>query len=196
MPATPSDPDRPADPPRDLPELPEVDRDERRLVLAELQRQSERALDQQVAGMSLLDRKTQQVLGIAVASLAGGLALVTLAANRAPRAPVLPFRVGIAFAGLLNLAALAVLVEAYVGYRRHFELAVAPRVQWLHEKSTDRSWNLEEQHTNVIEAYREFSEFNRETMGRAAKWRRLGVHLLSVAVLAYSVAALIAIWNL
>lgn len=161
-------------------------KDERLALLLDLRDEGKRVLDHQVLAMEQLDTKTQQTLGLAVAALAGAIALLTYSADR------LAGKVGPAFiaafgaAGAVNLAAIAVLLASYVGFRRQTELAVGPSLVWLAQTAEDATWTREEAALNLLRAHPEYAAFNAQAMRRATEGRRVGIYLLGAAALLYA----------
>lgn len=111
--------------------------DERLALLLDLREEGKRVLDHQAVAMEQLDAKTQHTLGLAVAALAGAIALLTFTADRLAGRVGAPFVVLFGAAGAVNLAAIGVLLASYVGYRRQTEIAVGPSLDWLARTAED-----------------------------------------------------------
>lgn len=154
---------------------PHVPAPERARGLAELQRQAERVLDHEVTARERMDAKTQHLMGVGLATLAGGVALATFAAERLPGKVAGGFVAAVGFAALANLAAMGLLTASYVGFRGHAEVAVGPGLDGLAEKAQDPSWTREETYVNVLVAAQSFSRYNRSGAHEAATWRRKAI---------------------
>lgn len=161
---------------------PRVSLRERARGLAELQRQAERVLDHEAQARERMDAKTQHVMGVGLATLAGSVALATFASENLAGRAGWGLVAAVGLAALANLAAMVLLAAAYVGFRAHAELAIGPGLDWLADKAQDPSWTCEETHLNVLAAVRSFSHYNRAGTREAARWRRRAIYLLGLAV--------------
>jgi hypothetical protein len=160
--------------------------DERLALLLDLREEGKRVLHHQAVAMEQLDAKTQHTLGLAVAALAGAIALLTFTADRLAGRVGAPFVVLFGAAGAVNLAAIGVLLASYVGYRRQTEIAVGPSLDWLARTAEDPTWTREEAALNLLRAYPGYAAFNAASMRRATAGRRLGIYLLAAAALLYA----------
>lgn len=158
------------------------------MLLNELVRQAERVIDRQIAAMRELDEKTGQMIRLAVAAAAGAIALGGLAGSPDTRLASLGFISAYLAGLLLNLTALAALLEAYVGLRVHTDLHIGPDLRWMAERSDRPGWSLRSHQSHLLEAYPTFGAYNARRMRRALAWRRRGLFGLGSGVACYVAA--------
>lgn len=92
-------------------------------------RESERTLDHQVRAMEELDDKSEHMLTLGVAAIGGGVTLASLAVVNIPASIDRSFIVGILVAGILNLGSLLLFAGSYIGFKRHTEVHIGPRLE-------------------------------------------------------------------
>lgn len=149
-------------------------------------REQERVIDHQVRALEEQDDRSEQMIRLGIAALAGGIALGSLLV-RGSTAPSGRILASLAIAAVLNLASIVLVVHAYVGFRRHSEGHVGPDPGWIAEKAMDGSWTLEEHLLSLIVDHPRYSDHNMTVMNRIADRRRKGVYLLLSSLLAYAV---------
>lgn len=152
-------------------------------------REQERVIDHQVRAIEELDDKSEHMLRLSIAALAGALTLASFllrGPDQVPPLVLLPF----GSAAALNLCALVFLVDAYVGFRHHAEAHVGSDPAWVAERAEDPAWTLEEHLITLIQDSPGFSAHNIQVMERATHRRRLGVYSLLVALVLYVVGYL------
>lgn len=144
-------------------------------------------LDAQVRSAEELDDKTEQLLNLAVAALAGAITLGPFAAKQAssPFAPA--GSVSLVVGGALNLAALRSLLGAYnVRYARQRPLFVGPDPASLERASRAARLSLAHHLGDVIASHASYHRTNNATMTRAARARAVGLHVLIASLVAYA----------
>lgn len=152
-------------------------------------REQERVIDHQVRAIEELDDKSEHMLRLSIAALAGALTLASFllrGPGQVPPLVLLPF----GSAAALNLCALVFLVDAYVGFRHHAEAHVGSDPAWVAERAGDPAWTLEQHMLTLIQDSPGFSAHNIQVMERATHRRRLGVYSLLVALVLYVVGYL------
>ena len=165
------------------------------LLLAALLGEAERVIDHQAKAMEELDDKSEHMVGLGVALLAGGLSIATflIGKDSAPR-PDWTFFLLLCAAGAANLAAILAFLESYVGFRHGAQVAVGPSLDWLQTRSLDPTWSLPSHRLSLLsqDGYPAYAQANAETMAHSARARRIGLFLLAAALLLY-LAALVEI---
>lgn len=164
-------------------------------LLAEMLRESERILDHQVKALEELDDKSEQMLGLGVALLGGGVAFGVLVTTSNALAVNSTFIGLLASAGLLNVAALAFFVGSYIGFVRHTEVHVGPSLAWIRDKSNEASWSLMDHYLSVLFDIPSYYDWNNRKSVAAARRRQVGVYVLLVAVALYGIAFLFILGN-
>lgn len=157
-------------------------------LLGEMLREAERAIDHQVHAVERLDSKSQQLLNLGVAALAGGLAIATLTTQIPDKATGTLLLFALLLAGLLNILALLFFFEAYVGLRHHPELHVGPQLEWLKAKSLDPYWRPIDHFTSILGDYARYYSWNARQIARSAARRRWGLQALAGGLLLYVAA--------
>jgi hypothetical protein len=161
-------------------------REEDDALFAEMLRVAERVLDHQVKAIEALDLKTQNAITLGVAALGGGLALGSLVTAQG-RAGVDVWFAGVFGAGgLLNLAALALLIDANTGLRRQRFVRYGVHVSWLRESWPDGS--LRELRRSMVREIEDYAISNAHVMRAIASRRRQGLLVGFAAVTAYALA--------
>lgn len=164
----------------------EDDAEHRRL--AEMARTAERVVDRQVRALEASDEKSQRALTLAVAALAGGLALGSLALERDPGRFEALGGAALVAGGVLNLTALVRLVDAYTGLRGSTSIATGPAVLWLKAKAMDVTWTLADHYRSLIGSLATYEGHNARLLSSAARRRGQGLMLLLFAVALYATA--------
>lgn len=149
-------------------------------------REQERVIDHQVRALEELDDKSEHMIRLSMAALAGGVGLASLLLRgMTPSAEVSLLPLGLA--AFLNLVALTAFVDAYVGLKDHRSAQVGPDAGWVAQRAQDEDWSLEAHLLTVVTDHEIFSSHNLTAMERAATRRRFGVHLLLGSMLAYAI---------
>lgn len=160
-------------------------------ILAALVRDAERVIDHQVQAMEELDDKSEHMLGLGVALLAGGVSIATFLAGResAPR-PDWTFFCLLCAGGTTNIAAILAFLESYVGFRHGTRLAVGPSLEWIQAKANDPDWSLPSHRLSLLseEGYPTYARVNSIKMAHSARARRLGLASVAAAVILYFAA--------
>lgn len=156
-------------------------------LLREMLREAERDIDHQIRAIEEEDDKTEQSLALAVAVLAGALALASLVAGqgRIDR----PFLLATAGGAALNILALLRLLDAYAGLRQTRSVHVGPRLDWLAEKVRDSGWGFADHLSSLIADYANYHAHNAEVHRDLWRERRRALKTLVAAILAYAIAA-------
>ena len=159
-------------------------------LLAVLLHDAERVIDHQVQAVEELDDKSEHMIGLAVALLAGGLSLATFATSRANSHPDAWFFWMLLGAGALNLVAIVAFLESYVGFRHGVEVHVGPSLTWIQAKAQDRTWSVPSHYLSLLSdnGYPAYYKFNLARMLHSAGARRFGLLTLAGSVLLYTVA--------
>lgn len=154
--------------------------------LQEMLREQERALRFQVRGLEEEDEKSLRMIQLSIAALAGGVALSTVllrTPGAIPASSIWP----IVIAAGLNLVALFLFVDAYIGFSDPSDAYVGPTPAWVAEKAPDRGWTLERHLLAQIERNPSFFHHNLSIVEEATQRRRRGIYLLLSALSAYAV---------
>ena len=159
-------------------------------VLAEMLREAERAVDQQLKVLEELDDKSEQLLAVALATLGSGLALVTFASGREALLLDPSFRGLVGLAIVSNLCALLAVLRGYVGAGQGRERFAGPSPRWLKEKANLSDWTMERHQVTVIGGFADWFDHNAALMDAQRRTHRLGVLVLAVAVLLYAWAGI------
>lgn len=154
--------------------------------LEEMIREQERALRLQLRGIEEEDEKSLRMIQLSIAALAGGVALSTVVL-RTPGPVSSPSIVWIAAAAGLNLLALVLFVDAYVGFTNPSDAHIGPTPSWTAEKARDESgWTLERHLLAQIERNPSFFRHNLAVVEGATRRRRKGIYLLLTALFTYA----------
>jgi hypothetical protein len=158
-------------------------------LLAILLHDAERVVDHQVKAMEELDDKSEHMVGLGVAMLAGSLSIATFLVGKesAPR-PDWTFLWRLGAAGAANILAILAFLESYVGFRHGTEVVVGPSLDWVAQKSQDRDWNTASHLSSLLspDGYPAYARFNRANLRRSAAARRAGLLALAGAVVLYA----------
>lgn len=154
-----------------------------------------RVLESQTQGGEALDVKAQQLLGMALLGLPAAGTLGTFLVERIPLDAALAARVAILLliliGGIVNLWAVILLVDAYVGLRKRQHRAVAPHPQWLAEETEKPDRPVWEYHAGVVLAARNAYVHNEAQMRDVVELRQRAVQMLVGTVAAYFTAGLV-----
>lgn len=153
--------------------------------LREMLREQERVIDHQVRALEELDDKSEHMIRLSMAALAGGVGLASVVL-RATTSPSVLLLVPLVIAAGLNCWGLAVFVDAYVGLTRHRDAHVGPNPSWVARKALEDSWTLEEHLLAVVTNHERYNAHNLAVMEHAATRRHLGVYLLLGSIMAYA----------
>lgn len=162
--------------------------------LKEMMREQERVIEHQVHALEELDDKSEHMIRLAVAALAGAVALASLllrGPDAIPGHSLLPLGVGAA----LNIAAMVLFVDAYVGFRRHSEAYVGPDPRWVAQRAVDPGWNLEKHLVALIEDQPAYFDHNREVIERSVERRKVGVFTLLASLVGYTGGYIYILWE-
>lgn len=163
-----------------------MDADERWL-LAEMLREAERVVDRTFRMAEETDDKTEQMMAMGIASLAGGLALASLAAG-AERLDGTGLGLLI-LAGSVNLLAVHRFLEAYVGLPRSTSLSLAPHPDWLREKAEDADWTAGAHLFALLHQHAAGVRANLKAIEMVVRRRRDGARLLLGSIGLFAIAA-------
>lgn len=153
--------------------------------LEEMLREQERAFRFQVRGLEEEDGKSLRMIQLSIAALAGGVALSTVLLRTPSPVPSLSV-VWIAMAAGLNLLALVIFVDAYVGFSDPSDAYVGPTPAWIAERVEEPTWTLEDHLVAQIERNPSFFQHNLSIVEDATQRRRRGIYLLLSALFAYA----------
>lgn len=159
--------------------------------LAETLREVERIIDHQARAIEELDDKSEQFITLAVAALAGGIALGAFGVQQLAHGVDALAVALLGVAGGFNLIGLLFIVNSYIGFRQQIEVYVGPDVEWLVQKSNDRDWTLASHYLNVIAGFAGYYQNNLKKMSHSVHWRRRGVYVLVTGVAAYAATFLL-----
>lgn len=151
---------------------------DRATLLREMVREAERVVDHQARLWEGLDAKAEQLMRLALLTLAGAVALATffLQVQDIPLDETFLFL--FLAGGLLVVLAVLFIVSSYVGIRSDRRFDVGPSPAWLVERSSHRNSTLEVHLGKVLETYEEDFATNRRRMDLVARSRRWGVLML------------------
>lgn len=144
--------------------------------LAEMVREGERVLDIQGESYRSLDEKSQQAVGLALATLGGLFALATFVSDAATRGFDAAAWFLISTAAGLNVLALWLFIDAYIGLgpirgRR----AIVPSLSWLEEKARSGTWTLKSHYLSLLQNFPRCYSLNQAVIERAIQRRRWGL---------------------
>ncbi len=146
---------------------------------------AEGLIDPQVQTAERLDKATEQMITLALASVAAATTVVLFIGQepdiRAGFPEALLFAVGL----VLNLIAVWWFIDGYVGARRLNELYIAPSIDWLDQKQADATWDLEDHLGSLVSSYAQYASTNGAVMKRNVGVRRVGLYLFLGAFLAF-----------
>lgn len=151
---------------------------------------AERLIDNQVRAAEELDDKAEQMITLAVATLAGALTVALFIGQEPDITANWGFAGLYAVGLLLNLIGIVLFIDSYIGIRHPMEMYPAPDIRWLEKKRDDPGWNLESHLSSLISSYAAYSESNVSKMKQSADRRRHGLYLLMGAVSVYAVSIL------
>lgn len=158
-----------------------------RWLLAEMLREAERVVDRTFRMAEEQDDKTEQLIVLSIASLGGGLALATFAANLHGFDLV---GLGLlAGGGVSNLGALHRLLGSYAGMPRVASLAVGPDLDWLVARGDEPAWTDISHLRAVLRSMAKASRMNLATLELVRQRRRTGTSLLVVSLGSFALAA-------
>lgn len=155
-------------------------------LLREMVRESERLIDHQLQAMEQLDDKAEHMVGLSVALLAGGVALVGFMIQNLPDRIGFWFALGVSCGVILNLGSIASFLRSYVGIAPHTELHVTPHPTWMLEKVHDEQWSLWRHLGSLVRSYAKYSDVNVAKMRASGIYRAHGTALLALATTFYS----------
>lgn len=160
-------------------------------VLEALLHDAERIIDHQIRAIEELDDKSEHMIGLGVALLAGGLSLATFTVSEGSLDPGPFFLGGMVVAGAANLVALGSFLVSYIGFPRDSEAGTGPSLDWIHSKSCDRDWTYQSHLLSLLSAngYPAYSRVNLGRIEHSMRARRNGLLALAVAVPLYTVAS-------
>lgn len=158
-------------------------------VLAEMLREAEKIVDHQVQAIEEMDDKAEQMIGIGIGTLGGGLALAAFLADRTGVTGIVAPYSAVAIPLSLSVAAILFFLESYIGILNPRSAAVGPDLRWIREKSNDSGWGLKDHYLSVLAAYPNFYDANMKKMEHSVTWRRRGLFVLMIAVASYAVGA-------
>lgn len=163
-------------------------REETAAVLREMVREAERVVDHQARVWEGLDAKAEQLMRLALLTLAGAVALATFFLQQ--RDVVLDgiFLGLFLAAGLLVVMAILFIVSSYAGFRSDRRLGLGPSLGWLADRSARSGVTLDGHLRAVLAKYREDFEGNRASMDLALRSRQRGLFLLVGGIFGYAVA--------
>lgn len=162
-----------------------LEEDAHHIGLREMLREQERVIDHQVHALEDHDQKSEHMIKVCIAALAGGVTLATILL-RGPHDVSLVTLAPFSGAAILNLASLVLFVDAYVGFRRQAEAHIGPDPAWIAQKADDAEWTLEEHLLSIIADHPRYSDHNLLAMERTTKRRRYGIYLLLASITAYA----------
>ncbi len=149
---------------------------------------AERLLDHQIRAAEELDDKAEQMIRLAIATMAGAIT-VALFVGQEPAIDADPLAAIIFGVGLVaNLLAAFLFVHAYVGVGRPVELYPSVSAQWLLEKKQDDTWTVEDHLSSLVTSYAAYAESNVKKMERSAGRRTRGLFCLLAGIMVESVA--------
>lgn len=119
---------------------------------------------------SLSDR-----IQLSIADLAGGVALSTVPL-RTPDSVPAPSIAPVGIAASLNLTALVLFVDAYIGFTDPSDAYVGPNPAWIAEKAKDEDWTFDQHILAQVERPPSFFEHNRSIVESTTKTRREGIY--------------------
>lgn len=154
--------------------------------LQEMLREQERVIDHQVRAIEELDDKSEHMIRLSMAALAGGVGLASLLPRATEVTPLIAL-LPLGIAAGLNLAARIAFVDAYVGFREHAEAHIGPDPSWVARKAQADDWTLERHLLALIADHEGYSAHNGEVMEHTAARRRMGVYVLLASILAYAI---------
>lgn len=159
-------------------------------LLGVLLHDAERVIDHQIQAVEELDDKSEHMIGLAVALLAGGLSLALFAVSRDHIHPDAWFYWMLLGAGVVNLVGIVAFLESYIGFRRGVEVHVGPSLAWIQTKAQDNTWGVSSHYLSLLsdEGYPAYYKFNLAKMLHSAGARRFGLLTLAGSVLLYTVA--------
>ncbi|HLE47742.1 MAG TPA: hypothetical protein VI818_05540, partial [Candidatus Thermoplasmatota archaeon] len=157
--------------------------------LAETLREAERIIDVQAQASSQSSEQTKQLISLGVAAMAAGgtLAIFGLASWGGDSGFLAAMGAGL----MVNVAALYVLVNAYLGRHGHSNLQIGPDPNWLAAKANDPDWTLEQHYVVVIADYAGYFDSNVARLRFAVGRRYVGIYLLLAALAVYGTALLL-----
>lgn len=155
-------------------------------LLREMLREAERVLDQQLHALDEMDDKTEQLLAVGVATAGAGIALFAFLAQHGGNGVGPAAQGGWAGAFALNLAALLAFLQAYVGFGARRLPKAGPSPSWIAEKLDDAAWSTRTHVASVVAAYPDYFRDNARVMVREGRAQRVGLALLTFAVLVYA----------
>lgn len=166
-------------------------------LLAVMLQDAQRVIDHEVRAIEESDDKTEHLIGLGVAALAGGLGLASLVAGRQEIVLGWGFFAAIGAGGMLNLASLGMFLASYVGLKGNRAAIVGPSLEWLQEKSLQLGWNVQSHYLSLLsqDGLPAYSRSNLARLASAAKLRRHGLYLLSASVAGYTGAFLLILAN-
>lgn len=158
-------------------------------LLREAVREAERVVEIQARAMEELDDKSEHLVNLAVAAMAGSVTLALFALTNANAwpwvAPMAPLLVGSAY----NVAALWRFLAAYnARHARDASVEVGPDLKWVEGRLDQPRWGLREHLRHVVAGYAAYQRANQETMSVTARDRSRGLAFLFVALAAYGLA--------
>lgn len=153
-------------------------------------REAERVIDHQVRALEELDDKSEQMITVTIAALAGGVAMGLLLAQESLGLSSPAATLSLGLAGALNLLALGMFLFAYLGGTAHTEVEVGPSIRWLVEKSNDETWDEPTHLVSAISGFTEYDRHNIERMAHATDWRRRGLLVLFGSLFTYGATLL------
>jgi hypothetical protein len=157
-------------------------------LLREMVREAERLVDHQLQAMEELDNKSEQMIKLSVALLAGGAALAGFTIRHLVAYAGGAFLAALGVAATLNGTAIVSFVASYVGLRHQTDAHVGPHPRWLKQKPVDEGWTLALHVGSLIQGYADYSDHNVGRMRTSARRRVRGLALLAAALIGYASA--------
>lgn len=155
--------------------------------LAEAVREAERVQDLELGAMTEWDNRTQTLITLASAALAGGFALGAFLGGTLCASDRLLLLLP-AIGGVASLIAMVLFVQSYTGiWSKHIYYAT-PSTKDLLNKAKDDSWSLDHHRSAFLLAAAKASTKNDELLNTAGRFRRYGLIALVVAAGSYSIA--------
>lgn len=162
--------------------------------LEEMVRAQERVIEHQAHALEEQDGKSEHMIRLSIAALAGAVALASLLL-RGPEAIPTTSLLPLGIAAGLNLVALILFVDAYVGFRRHPETYIGPDPSWIANRALEAEWPHEKYLSALLQAYPGFFRHNSLVAERTTQRRRAGVYNLLASLLIYAGGYIYILWE-